>query len=66
MIYDASWVAPWRTTEVRACRAEDCQSKPPHLVLACTLQDGLCRPCAEKRHVGRTEESQRPVQLELL
>lgn len=62
MRYDEAWVAAWRTTEKASCRAGDeCRSPPPHLVMACTLDDaGLCRECSVRR--GGTGDGGGPLQ----
>lgn len=70
MRYDDSWVPPWRTTLKTSCSSgEDCHLLPPHLVMACTVDDaGRCRECSVRRggiRSGQSEAPEAPVQLSL-
>lgn len=52
MKHDEGWVNPARTTAKAMCSNSDCRSAPPHIILACTVDErGYCRECAMRSPV---------------
>jgi hypothetical protein len=66
--YDSSWVHPATPgLPIAVCAAgNECGSRAPHRFVECTMINGLCVTCAQKRGITAMDESGPPSNEQLV